>query len=100
MADISKHAEKRMRKRLGLSKSTVERQFGQALEKGKKQADFTGKLRKYLDRKAIEYHATPYILGQNIYWVKNNRLITVYQVHAEYKKYLPRKEDSNNEKNQ
>lgn len=86
---ITNHGEHRMRKRLGLPKRTVDKEFTKALESGKYQKDFTGRFRKYLDRKSIENKSRPIVYKHNIYWVNtNNILITVFPVPREYKKYL------------
>lgn len=50
---VSKHAEKRMRQRLGVNKSSVARIASKALELGITHSDTSGKLHRFLDRKAL-----------------------------------------------
>lgn len=88
MSGVTKHGEKRMRKRLGLSKAGVDRSFGDALLHGRKHNEFKGRFKKYLDYNAAFYKSEPIVYGQNIYWVSAGKLITVYQVPAKFKKYL------------
>lgn len=86
--NVTAHAEKRMRKRLGLKKSCVDKSFGDALLYGRKLMEFKGGFKRYLDKGSIEHHSQPIIYNQNIYWYNQGRLITVFQVPTKYKKYL------------
>jgi hypothetical protein len=89
MSKLTTHGEKRLRKRLGLSKSGLEKSFGDALLNGRKHNEFKGRFKKYLDSKAAVHKSAPIVYGQNIYWVDNTgTLITVYQVPASLRKYL------------
>lgn len=88
MNNISDHGEKRLRKRLGLSKAGVGKAFEDALLKGRKHNEFKGRFKKYLDHNAAFYKAAPVVHAQNIYWIANDTLITVYQVPSKFKKYL------------
>lgn len=89
MTGITDHGEKRMRKRLGLSKNSLDKSFGDALLYGRKPHEFKGRFKKFLDGKAMVHHAQPIVYGQNIYWVSGKgELITVYQVPANLRKYL------------
>ncbi len=88
MSNLTDQGEKRMRKRLGLNKSGLEKSFGDALLRGKKHSEFKGAFKRFLDEKAILYRSMPIIHGHNIYWVKGSSLITVYQVPARFRKYL------------
>ena len=88
MVAVTKHAEKRIRKRLGISKSNVDKTFTKALAEGHGPANFSGEFKKFLDRKSIEFRATPIVLAQNIYWHCHGTLVTVYQVPNRFKKYL------------
>jgi hypothetical protein len=88
MVAVTKHAEKRIRKRLGLSKANIDKTFVKAIQEGRGPVDFCGAFKKFLDRKAIEHRATPTVLAQNIYWHSHGTLITVYQVPNRFKKYL------------
>lgn len=88
MVAVTKHAEKRIRKRLGISKSNVDKMFSEALVKGRVTSDFVGAFKRFLDHKSMEFRATPLVLAQNIYWHNHGVLITVYQVPNRFKKYL------------
>lgn len=88
MNNVTKHAEKRVRKRLGKSKSTVVENFGTALLSGRKHGEFKGAFKKYLDYYAMFYHSTPIIHQGVIYWVVGSKLITAWQVPQKYRKYL------------
>jgi len=86
---VTDHGEKRLRKRLGLSKSSVDKAFGDALLKGRRHAEFKGRFRRYLDAQASVHHSAPIVHGHTIYWTsKDGVLITAYQVPAMYRKYL------------
>jgi hypothetical protein len=50
---VTKHAEKRMRQRLGLNKKSVQRMAEKALEEGIAHSDSKGRLHKYLDWQAL-----------------------------------------------
>jgi len=52
---LTKHAEKRMRQRLGLNKKSVSKIADKALREGITHAETRGKLHKYLDRQVLEY---------------------------------------------
>lgn len=88
MTNMTNHGEKRMRKRMGLSKKALDKAYGEALLYGRHQREFKGSLKKYLDSKAEFYKATPIIHGHFIYWTSRGQLITVYQVPPKFKKYL------------
>lgn len=52
---ITKHADKRIRKRLGLKRKAVARRAAQAIANGKRREMFTGSLRRYLDKLFFNY---------------------------------------------
>lgn len=85
---ITKHAEKRLRKRAGIKKSAVEKTFKKAQELGKRQNDFKGAFRKYLDFWAIDYRSTPIVYQNTIYFMKGDDLVTAWQVPQKYIKYI------------
>lgn len=88
MPEVTNHGASRARKRLGLNKKTIEKEFVKALAEGKRQADFKGAFRKYLDFWCREYKSTAYVYHNAIYLVKVDTLITVWAVPGKFKKYL------------
>jgi len=86
--EITKHGGDRARKRLGISKKAVEAEFAKALANGKRQADFKGAFRKYLDFWCRDYRSAAIVYHNAIYFVKDDKLITVWPVPGKYKKYL------------
>lgn len=48
MSQVSKHGEKRVRERVEVNKSSVDRQFYLALERGYRQHELTGRLKKWV----------------------------------------------------
>ncbi|HET8709597.1 MAG TPA: hypothetical protein VFL85_04960 [Candidatus Saccharimonadales bacterium] len=85
---ITRHAEKRLRKRAGLPKKAIERNFATALGEGKRQVHFKGAFRKYLDFWATDYHSTPIVHGNTIYFMKGSDFVTAWEVPQKYRKYL------------
>ncbi len=76
--EISRHAIKRIRERLGINKSGAEREVGRALA-GMTISDCTGRLRKFLDSQrhlhgdAAHFRVTP----AAVFAFKGNTLTTV-----------------------
>jgi hypothetical protein len=82
---VTKHAEERMRKRLGLKRKAVERLAQTALTDGVPHADTTGSLHRYLDLQALGYDRKCKwrIYGNNLYaFTFNDVLITVVPLTA------------------
>lgn len=85
---ITNHGENRLRKRTGVSKKSVEKNFEKALENGRQHNEFKGQFKKYLDFYAREYSARPIIYNNSIYWVRGSNLITVYTIPGKFRIYL------------
>lgn len=88
MSNITKHAEKRIRKRLGINKRSAEANYASALKHGKRAKDFKGAFRKYLDFWQKDYFSTAIVYDYAIYFVKHGDLVTVWPVPAKFRKYI------------
>jgi len=88
MIQISLHAYDRAKQRYGLSEKSFKRLAEKAYDLGKRQTDLKGKLKKYVCYLAKEYKSVPVLYGTFLYFFKNDRLITTYQLPQEYIKYL------------
>lgn len=88
MRQVTKHAEKRLRKRLNIPKKSINENFGKAMLYGKKHAEFKGAFKRYLDYWGREYGSAPVVYGNTIYFVIGNRLITAWPVPAKFKDYI------------
>lgn len=84
--NITRHASKRIRKRLGHKRA--EEQFGQALLYGTRADEYKGDFKRYLDSNRMKYRSDCIIYKGMIYWYIHSRLITVYGVPQKFKKYL------------
>ena len=77
---VTKHGAMRMRKRMGISKHSVERMAERVYEQGTRYADTKGRLHKYLEkveeRNDIENELI--VHGNNLYIYRENHLITVW----------------------
>ena len=87
--EVSKHAEKRVRQRINLNKKSVDRQFELALERGFRQKDLKGNLKKWVTSKVfavgiphecIIYNNYCFVVG------KDNILITVIPIPSNLQK--------------
>lgn len=79
MTIITRHGEKRSRKRLGLKKKAIERDVEAALEQGATHADTRGRLRKFLDKLYLSHeNATNMRIHRGrVYLFNEDTLITV-----------------------
>ena len=100
--NVTKHANKRIRERMGANKKSVESIAQAALDKGIKHVETTGRLHKY-----ISWLYTSHMSGNNIriycqkvFIFHNSSLITVFKLPNEYlkavNKILERKKHANN----
>lgn len=82
IVEITKHADKRLKERLGLPKSARSRITEKAFLKGKTHADARGKLKRYLDGCWLSYKTCNNVrlYSEHIWFFKGNRLITVYDI--------------------
>lgn len=84
---VTRHADKRMRKRVGINRSAVEKIARKALNNGYTRHDFHGSIRRYLD---ALYHYNGQADNIRVYaekvWVfSGNTLITVLDLPQRYK---------------
>jgi hypothetical protein len=87
---ITDHAYQRAKERLSISKKSLDRLALTAYEKGIKQSDTAGQLKKYLDKLWFEHKTANNIriYGEIIYLFCRNRLVTLFQIPPEFKKVL------------
>lgn len=76
--DISRHAIKRIRNKLGINKSAVERYVEDAIANGLPPKAFSGKLRKHLDYLARQHHGTYIVTPNALFCFKGDVLATAY----------------------
>lgn len=76
---ITRHAEQRIRKRLGVKRKAVEKIAIDAYTNGKSHSECKGNLKRYLDGQFLkEYKATNMrVQNQMLYIFNDNTLITV-----------------------
>lgn len=80
---VSNHGGKRIRERIGVNKKSVERQFSLALERGYRQHELKGKLKKWVTTKVFATGKPKecIIYNNNCFVVDSNEvLITVLPV--------------------
>lgn len=85
---ISKHAQKRAKERMGLSKKAIRRDAKRAYKHGLAPHCFKGSFRWYLDRKANQNKYEGVIIkvyGKFIYYFSNGTLITVIPIPKDFK---------------
>jgi hypothetical protein len=82
------HGERRIRKRLGIKKKTVNRIRDSAFTKGIKHKQATGRLRNYFTWLYLKYKSSNNIrIYANYVWIFHNEyLITVFPVPKEHRK--------------
>lgn len=87
---ITDHAYDRANERLSLTKDSFARLAMKAFELGITHADAKGRLRKYMDSLWFKYKSANNvkIYGENLFFFKDNLLITTYQIPHELKKFL------------
>lgn len=83
---VTRHANKRIRERMGLNKKSVDNIAALALEKGLKQSETTGRLRKYMDYLYYSHVTANNIrlYSQKVFIFHNTILITVFKLPNEY----------------
>lgn len=91
---LTKHAEERLKDRIGLNKKSLKRNAQKAFDYGYKHSDVKGQLRKYVDKIYLEnrdrntYFDNIRIYGDKVYLFKENVLVTVMQIPANLTKNL------------
>lgn len=88
MANVTKHAEKRMKERLGISKRTTEKNAEKALELGIKHSETSGSLHRYITslywKNQTANNARIYC--NSVYIFHNETLITVFPLPQKYRR--------------
>ena len=79
---VTKHGSERMRKRMGISKKSVDRIAAKAFHMGCRESEARGSLRKFMVRCNEHDGNSCYsvIYGNFVYIFDGNRLVTVYAV--------------------
>lgn len=84
---VTRHADKRMRKRIGINRSAVERMARKAMTEGYTRYDFHGSLRRYLDA-LYHYNNSANnirVWGEKVWIFSDSTLITVLDLPQRYK---------------
>lgn len=89
-ARITKHAEQRIRERVGLPKQAINRNAERALENGLTHKEVSGSICRYADKLYLQYRKANNIrfYGNQIYLFKDNILITVLPLPQKYRKVI------------
>ena len=91
---VTRHAEHRMRERLGINKRSVQGAAQRAYERGARYDQTTGKLRHFLDEKMISYGAGSVyrIYSEWLYvFSPDGFLITIVPLYSDMKKCVKRR---------
>ncbi len=83
--DVSRHAIKRIRQRLGINKSAAEGMALDAIENGLGPEVFSGSLRKYLDKLAITHQGHYRVTPNAVFCIKGDVLTTVWPLPQKYR---------------
>lgn len=91
---ITDHAEKRLRKRIGLNKSSLQKMTDKALEKGISHAETSGSLHRYIDKLYLTERKANNIkiYGEYVYLFRDSTLITVFALPSKFHKIVRNKE--------
>jgi len=99
---VTRHAEHRIRERVGLPKKAVRRAAARAITCGVSHLETSGGLRRYLDYIYMRGYGEAnnmYVYGAFIYLFCNDTLMTVYDVPQKYRKQaaklMQRRRDDN-----
>ena len=90
---VTKHAEKRIRQRCGVSKKAAQRMTEKVYKYGMTHSETTGKLKKYVDSLYFYNRIANQIrlYGDKVYLFHNKDLITVIQVPNNLVKHIKNK---------
>ena len=93
---VSKHAEKRMKERVGLNKKTIDNVAKRALEKGLAHKDLKGSLLKYINSLYLSHKKANNIkvFNNKVYLFRDTLLITVIPLPFKYTKLYLRIRDA------
>ena len=88
--EISIHASKRIRERMGINKKAVTRLVENAEKNGLYHKDAKGKLKKWMDKEYLKYNNVHklFIFNNMLFLVTHNILITVFSVPNNLLKYI------------
>ena len=88
MANVTHHANKRMRERVGIPKRAIDRYAENALDNGLTHADCKGSLKRYIDSLYFRNHDANNIriYNGNVYIFHDDVLITVLKLPKKYRK--------------
>lgn len=90
--EATKHAERRIRRRIGISKSAIPKLLLEVGNEGYSSKNYSGRFQRYL--KSIKHNqgVADYALIHNnfIYFCRGNFVITVYNVRPEYRAIKPK----------
>lgn len=80
--DISKHAEKRIRKRIGIPRKAVGKFVDEAMKNGVPLKDFKGRIKKFYEYTMIKYHSgnESFFYREFLFIAHNGTLVTVYPI--------------------
>lgn len=86
--NVTKHATKRIKTRLGVPKQSSDRIAGQALEYGIRHSDTTGALNRYITNLYFRHSTANNIRVFNsyVYIFQDEKLITVFQLPQKFRK--------------
>jgi hypothetical protein len=87
---ITDHAYDRAKERLSLSKDSFCRLATKAYVEGIKAKESKGRLKRYLDKLWFQYKTANNVViyGENIFFFRENVLITVYQLPHVLRKFI------------
>jgi hypothetical protein len=90
---VTRHAEKRLRQRVGISKKAVRRAAAKCMTEGIKRTEVDGPLRKYLDSLYWRGDGAAnniMVYGDIVYLFNEDTLITTLIVPAKHRKQIAR----------
>lgn len=82
MVDVTKHAYKRAKDRLGWNSNAIDRMADKALDEGVTHGETSGRLHRYITKLwfSHKYCNNARIYGENIFFFTDNKLITLYRL--------------------
>jgi len=88
--ELTQHAIERSKERLNLNEVSLQRLAEKALQQGKTHSECKGQLRKYINKVYLQYKTANNIRisGEIIFFFVGDKLITLYQIPNNLKKWL------------
>lgn len=98
-SNVTTHAGKRIRERIGVNKKSVQTISDRALQRGLSHADLTGKLKRYVDKLYLngEVANNIKVYAEKVYLFRNTTLITVISLPTGLKKLANKLSKKDNE---